>query len=405
MISGAVPAVDLMKGADAKPKEKKEKKEKEKKKDDDEGNMIPGLILRNMGTDLKRVIVTIVSIMGCCVLLVVGFTLKYGEDRIVDRQFGKVMSYDAELEYAPETETAEAEIAGILDSMGTSHIQVQKSANAFTWDDELSGANLICAEPNSLPGYWNLTDIETKETLTLPSEGLVIPKRMHEYFGIEVGDTITVYDGNMRPHEAVVAGVFDNYSGRTVFVSPQAWRGIFGEDAEPNCFYVKLGDADAAQLNEAVKDTEGFLILTDAAAERVQIQETASALNVLIIVMIIIAGLMAFFILFNLSGSYMVHKQRELTVMRINGFTTKETKDYASTELIITSLAGILLGLPVGALLGYLVIRLTEGCDLQMVRSVDARSLIFSALITALFAAFINGLALRKIKNLNLSDI
>jgi hypothetical protein len=36
---------------------------------------------------------------------------------------------------------------------------------------------------------------------------------------------------------------------------------------------------------------------------------------------------------------------------------------------------------------------------------VDARSLIFSALITALFAAFINGLALRKIKNLNLSDI
>ncbi len=407
-------AVDLMKGTDTDSKiEKKEKKEKKGKKgkekkqetDDDEGSMMPGLILRNMSTDIKRVIVTVISIMGCCTLLVVGFTLKYGEDRIVDRQYGGVMSFDAELEYAPETPTAEAELADVLDSMGRSYIRVQKSANAFIWNDELSGGNLVCAEPDSLPGYWKLVDAETKEALALPDQGLVIPKRMHEYFGIENGDTLTLLDSNMLPHEALVSGVFDNYFGRTIFASPQAYREIFGTDAKPNCFYVRLGECEASALNEAVKDTDGFLILTDAASGRAQIQETAKALNVLIIVMIIIAGLMAFFILFNLSGSYMIHKQRELTVMRINGFTTKETKDYASTELIITSLIGILLGLPVGALLGYLTIRLSESCDMQIVRSVDARSLIFSALITALFAAFINGMALKKIKNLKLSDI
>ena len=47
-----------------------------------------------MGSDLTRVIVTIVSIAGCCILLMVGFTLKFGEDRIVQRQYGEVMTFE-----------------------------------------------------------------------------------------------------------------------------------------------------------------------------------------------------------------------------------------------------------------------------------------------------------------------
>ena len=190
-----------------------------------------------------------------------------------------------------------------------------------------------------------------------------------------------------------------------IFVSPEAYHEIFGTTAANNCYYVKLNGCEVSALNTAVMNTEGFLNLSDAAASRTQIENTAKALNALIIVMIVMAGLMAFFILFNLSGSYMIHKKKELTVMRINGFTYKETKRYASTELIITSLLGILLGIPLGATLGSYVMRLTEQTDVQMVRSVDIRTILFSALITALFSAFINGLALRKIRSLKLSDM
>ncbi len=48
---------------------------------------------------------------------------------------------------------------------------------------------------------------------------------------------------------------------------------------------------------------------------------------------------------------------------------------------------------------------MTEMSDYQFVRSVDARTMIFSALINLVFAAFINGMALRKSKNLKLSDL
>jgi ABC-type antimicrobial peptide transport system permease subunit len=100
----------------------------------------------------------------------------------------------------------------------------------------------------------------------------------------------------------------------------------------------------------------------------------------------------------------MLHKKKELTVMRVNGFTTKECVRYAASELIITTVLGILLGVPLGAQIGYRVIRLTEQSFLQMDRTLDIRSVIFSALITAVFALIINGRALSRIRDLKLSD-
>ncbi len=400
-----LPAIELMKGTGSEPKRKDSEKKEKEGKESSKSSLYSSLIIKNMTSDLKRVIVTMVSIMGCCMLLMVGFSLKYGEDRIVDRQFGGVMAYDVDLEYTSAAETAETELAGILDDLGTEYIKVQKTTSVYSYNDELGGAVLICADPDTISGYYNLINPKTKEEIRIPEHGVLIPKRMHEFFGIEIGDTINFYDSGFYPHEGVVAGIFDNYFGRMIFVSPEAYHEIFGTTAANNCYYVKLNGCEVSALNTAVRNTEGFLNLSDAAASRTQIENTAKALNALIIVMIVMAGLMAFFILFNLSGSYMIHKKKELTVMRINGFTYKETKRYASTELIITSLLGILLGIPLGAALGSYVMRLTEQTDVQMVRSVDIRTILFSALITALFSAFINGLALRKIRSLKLSDM
>ncbi|MBO5544472.1 MAG: hypothetical protein J5949_07545, partial [Oscillospiraceae bacterium] len=55
------------------------------------------LIFRNMMNDWARVLVTIVSIAGGCMLMVVGFALRYGITGVPARQFGGIMTYDAEV--------------------------------------------------------------------------------------------------------------------------------------------------------------------------------------------------------------------------------------------------------------------------------------------------------------------
>ena len=391
-----LPAVELMKG--------KQPDAKHAARTNNSGSLYARLILLNMSSDLTRVIVTVVSIAGCCILLMVGFTLKFGEDRIVNRQYGEVMTFDAELHFDPENETIEQEMIDLFGRKGVDYLLVHQESRAFSDGDDMSACTLICAEPDALPGWCNLRDAETDAGLTEPEHGVLIAKRMHETYALNEGDIMTFYSSDMTTSVATVSGVFNNYFGQLIFVSPDSYREIFGSDPEQNCFYLKLNGNDFKSLRRAGRLYDGFLSLDDAASRREQIETTAKAMNVLIIVMIAAAGLMAWFILDNLSGSYMIHKKRELTVMRVNGFSVGECIRYAATELIITSVLGILIGIPLGAAFGYRVIRLTEQSFMQMDRTLDIRSVIFSVLITVAFTLIINGLALSKVRDLKLSD-
>ena len=391
-------AVTLMKGKEPKQLFKTGKSSKSS------SSLYTRLILLNMGSDLTRVIVTIVSIAGCCILLMVGFTLKFGEDRVVQRQYGEVMTFDAELTFDPDNPEAAEKLKSLLDSSGVESILVYQDNHAFSDGDSLSACKLISAEPDALPGWYNLRDENNESLVTESEHGVLITKRMHETLALNPGDTITFYNESMSAFPTEVTGIFNNYFGQISFASQSAFREIFGTDPVPNCFFIKLNGFSINVLRDGARWLPGFISLEDAAARRAQIESTAKAMDVLIVVMIVAAGLMAWFILDNLSGSYMLHKKKELTVMRVNGFTTKECVRYSASELIITTVLGILLGVPLGAQIGYRVIRLTEQSFLQMDRTLDIRSVIFSALITAVFALIINGRALSRIRDLKLSD-
>ena len=95
----------------------------------------------------------------------------------------------------------------------------------------------------------------------------------------------------------------------------------------------------------------------------------------------------------------------ELTIMRINGFTVKEVKRYLNTETIITSVIGILLGIGIGTLMGYIVIRFIEMPHAQFVRTPYVLGWLISAAITAVFSIAINMFGTRKVKNLKLTDV
>ena len=391
-------AVTLMKGKEPKQLFKTGKSSKSS------ASLYSRLILLNMGSDLTRVIVTVVSVAGCCILLMVGFTLKFGEDRVVQRQYGEVMTFDAELTFDSENPEAAEKLKSLLDSSGVESILVYQDNHAFSDGDSLSACKLISAEPDALPGWYNLRDENNESLVTESEHGVLITKRMHETLALNPGDTITFYNESMSAFPTEVTGIFNNYFGQISFASQSAFREIFGTDPVPNCFFIKLNGFSINVLRDGARWLPGFISLEDAAARRAQIESTAKAMDVLIIVMIVAAGLMAWFILDNLSGSYMLHKKKELTVMRVNGFTTKECVRYAASELIITTVLGILIGVPLGAQIGYRVIRLTEQSFLQMDRTLDIRSVIFSALITAVFALIINGRALSRIRDLKLSD-
>ncbi|MCR5575393.1 MAG: hypothetical protein K6F56_00095 [Oscillospiraceae bacterium] len=372
------------------------------------GSLYTRLIYLNMRTDLKRVIVTIVSVAGCCILLMIGFTLKYSLSRVGERQFDQIIAYDLRLLYDADDEDAADPVPALekaLRDQGAEFLPVYYEDRSFSSGNQINACTLIVAPADRIGTFYCLRDVKTKEVLTLPESGVLIPLRMQEVFGIGPGDVFQLNDSELMPCDVQAAGIFENYFSLMAVCSPEAYKAFSGEAAEDNCFLVRLNGADPAALEKAVSKLPGFVSLDDAKADRARFVSLTKVLNLVIVVMIAMSGLMAFFILLNLSNTFITQRSRELTIMRINGFTTGECKRYVAFDLAVTTVLGIVLGLVVGAWLGYRVTLLMEQPNIMYVRDPDLRSFVFSFIFTALISVGINSLALRKIKRLKLSDL
>ena len=113
------------------------------------------LILLNMRTDLRRVIVTVVSVAGCCALVVIGFTLKSAVAGSMERQYSEIVDYDLRVSFDAEATGCDekigrrlaesgAEYVAIYDANITSASPTTRWASCFaaTWPP--SNASIIC---------------------------------------------------------------------------------------------------------------------------------------------------------------------------------------------------------------------------------------------------------------------
>ena len=158
-------------------------------------------------------------------------------------------------------------------------------------------------------------------------------------------------------------------------------------------------------LRQKLDGIEGVVSVNDAAADRTMIEQFTSGLNFVVYLMLFIAAMMSCFIVANFTMTFIQRKTSELTIMRINGFTTAECIRYVAVDLIVTTVLGTLAGLGVGGVMGQQILRVTETSYIQMIREPRIESFLYSVLFTFAFSLLTNGFALRRIRRLKLTDI
>ena len=364
------------------------------------------LIFRNMWNDRKRVLVTVISIAGSCALLVIGFSVRFSVARVPERQYGQIMRYN--LEAMPDlakNPMAIREASAILTESDTAHAAAFVQNVPGLSGNDFFQLRLICMDQALLPDYFCLADAETGMPLSLPRDGILIPRRLAETCSLRAGDRFTLFDSGMNRRETMVAGVFENYLDLPAFCSPEEYERTLGGKAEPNMILLSAGAAEAATLRERLQSVKGFLSLSSAETYRDILEGFSTILNLVILLLGLLAVMISCFILLNLVNTYVSNKTRELTIMRINGFTTGETIRYASLESYATTAAGILLGLAAGWLLSAVICRSIDQPFIQMVRDPFWVSFAAPALITAVISAVIHYQSFRKIRDLKLSDL
>ena len=379
---------------------------RKKKRSAGEGALYTRLIFRNMRTDWKRVLVSIVSIAGCCLLMMVGFSTKFAISRVTEQQYGKIQKYDMEISMdASQNAAAEEEIGGVLQEEGIPYLGVFRTDAVFQNGEDVGNLTLIACDSGNFSDFFSLEEIDSGKALDVPESGLLVCRRFTEYHHLEAGARFRLYDSSMNEHEAEISGTFENHLG-FIAVCGKAYAGErFGLDTETNTLLVRLSGRDAKALRERLSGIKGFISLNSSKKQETLFNGISAMLNLVILLLGVLAFMIACFILLNLVTTYVNRKKNELTIMRINGYTTKETIRYASMECYWITAIGIIAGLAGGQAFSSWLIRLVEQQTVQYVRDPIWVSFAASAAITAAISGVIHYISFRKIRNLKLSDI
>ncbi|WP_170832743.1 ABC transporter permease [Butyrivibrio sp. INlla16] len=364
-------------------------------------NLYNRMILLNMRSDIVRVIVTIISVAGCCSLVVIGFSLRASIMGAIKYQISDYTHYDAKISYSNEiSPSASGDIKDILKGHNISYISFLNKHGSVQVDDTLEYMEfLICDDLKSFSNFRPLTSLGEKE-------GLIITNRLAEIYDLGEGDSIYVIDDMGYKHSAKVSAVAKNYIGRYVICTKTYYEQIMEDTFENNTFFIKLNSSvDEVSLQDDLLNIQGYEAYTPASEQVEMFNNLLIVLNLVIGLLIILSGVMALFVLLNLADMYLLSKKNELTIMRINGFTVKETVLYAVREVFFTTTTGIILGVIIGCIIVYSIIRTMEQVHLMFVRSPSIPSCILGTLITAGFSIGIYYLSMKKVKDLSLKDI
>lgn len=390
------PVKDLMQPETPKARKKKNRNHR--------GSLYSRLIIRNILSDPKRIIVTIVSIAGCCALLVIGFTVRHAISASSTRQFEELMTYDLHVNYSEKAnENVKAEIEEVLDRYHVSYTDVAYLNQPYVVDGRMLLTRLLVAEKDQIGSFYRLNDPDTGKPLDL-KDGIYVSKKKAEKHGLAPGEAIHFLDGDYDDRSNPVTGFYECYANNVTFMTAQAYRDTFGKDVQNSRYLIISNGADEEAMKKDLLNIVGVTGVAPSSEERVQSESFVSIANYVLILLTVMAAVMAYFIIFNLTNTYISQRRRELTVMRINGFTVNEVRNYVSREMYLTSILGILFGWLTGAALGRHITILLEN-EAVYERGIYLPGWLIAAAVTMLFTVIINRLSLRKVKDLKLTDI
>lgn len=365
--------------------------------------------INNLTSDSSRVIATLVGIAGCTALIVMSLSLRVAVLDTPAKHFENVCVYDSYLVCDESVPDANDNLRIVLDGEDCDYLAVRKNV-VYILDENgtHNKADIIVPETTeNLGNFIKLNDAKTKQTLTLPDEGVIISRTYEKYHNVKIGDTIKIMDAKGVYHECVIAGVSEHYlSTVQLTMSSSYYEQVMGKTYGNNAFYINYADADAAAVQESLRNTEGCFSLTDDSADwAVKFAELASSTTTVIYIGLSLAVAMAFLVLLNLNLVNVQEKKNQLIIMRINGFSTGKVKRYLYRDNIVLTVLGVILGVGIGIGFSQWMLAILQRSGDNFYTIPNIWVCLAAAGLAALFSLITNLIALRKVDKLNVHDL
>lgn len=364
---------------------------------------------RNLFRYKQRMLMTILGISGCMAMLVAGLALEKSTSSVMDIQFGKLIKYDAMVVFNDKNiEKENDEYNESLKNLKgyESSLNIYQDSVTFSKEgiSKQTATMYIPENTDDLNDYILLNDRESGTQYKLSNNGVLINEKLAKILNASVGDNIIVTDSDNNDHEVIVDNIVENYAGHYIYLSPSYYKEIFNNDPIYNAQLLKLNSdrEDDNKVSTTLMDNDKVINVTLASKMR-SLSESAD-LGLVMIVIIVASGSLAFVVLYNLININVSERIREISTIKVLGFYDSEVAMYIFRENIILTILGILAGSFLGKILYVFLVSTAEMDNMMMIPTVDMIGYVISGLITMFFAILVMIMMHLKLKKVNMVD-
>jgi putative ABC transport system permease protein len=369
-------------------------------------NRIPFLnkvTIRNLFRYKKRLFMTIGGIMACTALIICGFAIRDSVDNLAPRQYEFIYQYDLMAVFMDKDNdvivqnlSADANIEDYINL----RIESVKLINA---DEKAETVQLlVIPKGDSLEHYIRLTNLKGRRT-TLDNDGVIITQNAARILNLKAQDKISLQNMDLVENEAAISGIVQNNLGNNVYMTQELYELMFGAFV-PNGVLVHLSNAITDHTSYAEDMLDNDSVVSAISTVGLQDDFGFDLIYSVVLLLIVMAGGLAFVVLFTLSNTNISERVRELATIKVLGFYDYEVYQYVNKETLILTIVGIVLGLPLGYLLSDVLFRTLNMPSIHFTLYIRPVTYLIAAAITLGFALIVNWITNRSLDRINMVE-
>lgn len=360
--------------------------------------------IRNIFRYRQRLAMMMVGIGGCTALLVTGFGLRDSIVNVVEYQFEDVTTYDLQVYFSgPQSAGDQYQFEGQVNDLAENVMFYHQESIEVETEDQTKEIYLMAANSD----IQQFIDFHKgEESLSMPRVNeVLLSVGVSEAMGISVGDQITIRNADMQRMNLTVSGIYDNHVNNYAIIIPETIEAQLGYSPEIQMALVKAAEEqDIYSLSAVITDMNNVMNVSVSADLADMVGNMMEALDLVVIVVVFCAGLLAAIVLYNLTNINITERIREIATIKVLGFNSRETGAYVFKENLSLTAIGSVLGLGLGYLLLIFVMSQIK-IDMVWFKSmVMPQSYLWAIGLTMLAACIVDFVFYFKLEKINMAE-
>jgi protein of hypothetical function DUF214 len=251
---------------------------------------------------------------------------------------------------------------------------------------------------------------DDKNKVDIPSGMIVLSEKLAEKLKADVGDYISLKSPYSKykedKHYIKVGKIVKQSIGMNGYLDITYLSNILGYEDMCNSILLKVEDENYIyDLREKFQDLEKIVSIQSKLENMAQIRQRMETMYSMIYFMAIIAAAMTFAIVYNTFVVVLLERQREISTLMVLGMKEKDVLSIISLEQNITSIIGVILGLPIAKLFIIIMSKTIITDTFTMPTDMSLNSVLIALILLVLSAVSAQLLASRKLNKIEIVDV